>query len=338
VLSDQANPSINPELPRDLTSQTYLFDKYPVLRRHSYSDDVSEYGLAISEMIEPLIIEISKKISQIAAHLDTSCRPILLLPKNCGIRKEDVNNLPSRAWEVVAALSQFIRYVPVPSLPSDYNNFIQLLLRIVEIVTGLTDVSEGRKPAGITAGYAIAALQEKAQTVFREKIRNLDLYLEEQGRMYISLAQNWYTEERRLVYQGETGKQVIPFKGTDGEFAGEYAFTIESGSTLPRNRAVRQQQMIELAKAGFIDQQAVLEEFNIQKRDEIIKRMQQGPLLTALEKVGKTGLIDEQTLEMIKQILTMSDQDYANAFPHTKPRSQLGMTMIEGAAKQLAGG
>lgn len=338
VLSDAPNPSINPEMPREITSQTYLFDKFPVLRRHSYSDDISEYGLAISEMIEPLIIEISKKISQIAVHLDTSCRPILLLPKNCGIRKEDVNNLPSRAWEVVAALSQFIRYVPVPPLPSDYNNFIMTLLKLVEIVTGLTDVSEGRRPSGVTAASAIAALQEKAQTIFREKIRNLDLYLEEQGRMYISLAQNWYTEERKLIYQGEDGKQIIPFKGTDESFAGEFAFTIESGSTLPRNRFARQQQMIELAKAGFVDQQAILEEFNVHKRDEIMKRMQQGPLMAALEKVGKTGIVDEQTLEIIKQILTMSDQDYANAFPHTKPRSQLGMTMIEGAVKQLAEG
>ena len=318
VLEDVPNPSINPELPRTTTSQCYLWDKYPFLKRYSYSDDIGEYGLSILEQIETLVIEICKKLTQYSSHLDLLCRNPLLLPKGCGVSKNDVNNRPQRVWEPTQGAAQYIRFLEVPQAPNDIMAFIELCIRLVDLVSGVTDVSEGRKPAGITAAHAIAALQEKAQTIYREKIRHNDLYLEEQGRMFISLGQNWYTDEKILRYQGKHDEQVFPFRGIEAQ--GELAFHIEAGSTLPRSRAIQQQQTLELAKARpNFPTKVLLKEMNIANHDEVAAQMDAGPLKMAMQKLKTSGLFDDQTLQSMMQILTMKDNDFRKVFGTGNP-------------------
>ena len=319
VLDDLPNPSINPDLPREMTCQSHLWDKFPFNRRLSYSDGLSEYGLCIIEQIEPLVLEISKKVTKIAAHLDVACLPPLILPRGCGIDRRQINNLPDRIWEATAGVSASIRFLQLPTLPQDYGLYIQLLIRLVDMVTGLTDVSEGRKPGGITANSAIRSLQEKAQVVFREKIRNVEVSEVEKGRMFISLAQNWYTRERKLKYFGEQGEQEIEFQGVAEQFQGEFAFKVETGSTLPTDRWAMQQLYMQLAQSKFIDLPALLEMLNIPKRDEIVQRMMQGPMRQQLMKLQRTQLFDPKLLQAITSILALPQKDFEKAFPQAQP-------------------
>ena len=314
VLDDLPNPSINPELPRSITSQCYLWDKFPFVKRLSHSDDISEYGLCIFEQIEPLVMEICKKLTQYGNHLEKTCRNPLILPQGCGVRRDETNNLPARIWEPVAGLAQQIRFLEVPQAPNDIISYINLCIELIDMITGITDVSEGRRPTGITAGNAIGALQEKAQVVFREKIRNNDTYLEEHGRMFISLGQNWYTQERKLRYEGKGEEQMIDFKGTD--FQGDISFHVEAGSTLPRNRAVRQQQIIELAQARpNFPLKVLLKELAIPNHDEVAAQMEAGPLGMLLNKLKVSGLFDDATLKAAQQIAQMPDKEFKHAFP-----------------------
>jgi hypothetical protein len=313
VLDDLPNPSINPDLPREVTCQTYLWDKFPFLKRDSYSDDISEYGLSIMEQIEPLIIELSKKLTKYGVSLDTQCQNPLILPQNCGVKRKDVNNLPARVWEPIGPLAQYIRYLQAPATQNDVIAFIELVLRLVDMITGLTDVTEGRNPVGVTAASAIQALQEKAQTQYREKIRNNDIYLEEEGRMFISLGQNWFTEEQMLNYAGKGEEKMIPFRGT--EFQGECAFHIEGGSTLPHNRAARQATMIELAKANKLTNRTLFKELGVPNGDEEAARLEAGPIGLQLQKLTKSGLFDEATLASIKNVVTLDDRQFNKTFP-----------------------
>lgn len=317
VLEDAPNPSINPEIPRTTTANCYLFDKFPFLKRFSYSDDISEYGLCIFEQIETLVIEICKKLTMYGIHIDQACRNPLILPKGCGVADDNVNNLPARIWRPIMSMAQQIRFVQTPPGPQEALAYIELLIKLVDMITGITDVSEGRRPTGVTAAHAIAALQEKAQTIYREKIRNNDLYLEEQGRMFISLGQNFYTEEQQLRYEGKGPEQMIDFKGID--FQGELAFKVEAGSTLPRNRAVRQAQVIELAKTKpNFPNKVLLQELAIPNHDEIAAQMDAGPVGMAFQKVAKTGHFTDEDLQFMQQIASMDDKSYNKAFPQAQ--------------------
>lgn len=318
VLSDDLNPSINPNLPRQVACNCYLWDKFPFIKRLSISDDMSEFGLSIVEQIESLVIEICKKLTQYGAHLGGLCRNPLILPKGCGVDRNQVNNLINRVWEPVAGLAAQIKYLDVPPAPTDIITFLELCIRLVDMITGITDVSEGRKPQGIEAARAIAALQEKAQTVFRDKIRHNDTYLEEQGRMFISLGQNWYTETQLLEYEGKSGQmEQVNFRGVD--FQGELSFHIEAGSTLPHNRAVRQGQVIELAKARNLPNRILLEELGFADAKKLAQEMDAGPLQAALQKLKQSGLFEDDVLQAIEQLLSMDEATYRKNFGSGNP-------------------
>lgn len=332
LLDDTPNQSINPVLPPEQTENTYLYDKIPYLKTDSNTDTSNFWAFSAIEQIEILGKEINKKISQVAAYIDKTVRPTLIMPKTAGIEQHMISNLPGQVWYPTNHLvSQFIRYMDVPSLPNDFYVYIELLLRLVDNITGIQDVTEGRKPKGISAASAIIALQEKAQTMFREKIRNYDMALEEKGRMWISLVQNWYTEERKLRLSGralETQGQFGDFRGTDAQ--GEFTFEVVPGSTLPKSLFVRLEQSVQLFNAGAIDQKALLEAFDWPGVDEVIRRMSLGQLGLLLERLQVVGM-DDETLNIIQQVGSLDEKEFNKL---AKEAGGQGGAGVEGGTSQ----
>ena len=337
VLDDLPNPSINPQLPREKAADCYLWDKFPFFRRLSYSDGLSEYGLSIIEQIEPLVIEIAKKITKVGSHLDAACLPPIINPKGSGLEKRQINNLPERVWEPTMTAAALIRYLEVPNLPTDYGAYIELLMKFIDIITGLTDITEGRGAQGITAFAAIAALQEKAQSVLREKIRNLDTSLEEQGRMYISLGQNWYSFEKKIKLSGGQGEEAIAFRGVAEQFQGQYTFNVEAGSTLPQSKSAKREMYLKLASGGFLDAEAILDIFNVPNRDQILQRKARGPLMQAAQRLQKTGMFNSgmqvelkpELLDALIKIIAMPEKEFERLFPQAKPAEQTLAAMMK---------
>ncbi len=345
VLDDLPNPSINPMIPRELAADSYLWDKFPFIKRLSYSDGLSEYGLSIIEQIEPLVMEIAQILTKVSSHLKGACDPFFVNPKGSGVEKRDINNLPNRILNPTITTSPLLRYMEVPNLPGDYLQHIKICMLLIDLITGLTDVTEGRGSTGVTAFAAIAALQEKAQAILREKIRHVDTGLEEHGRMYISLGQNWYTFERKVKYSGGQGEQAIEFKGVAQQFQGQFAFRVEAGSTLPQSKWALREMYLKLAEARMVDQQAVLEVFNIPKYQEILQRMQRGPLMMAAQRLQKTGLFNTgvqvqmtpQLLDALMKIIAMPEKDFIKLFPQAKPESiALGAMMQAGLPSEVS--
>jgi hypothetical protein len=171
VLSDNANPSINPNMPKEQAVRTYLWDRYPYQKSDAMTDNSNFFGPSIIEQIEVMGRELNKKVSQIAAHIDRQVKPTLIMPQTAGIPEHRISNQAGQQWFPTNQIaSQFIRYLDVPSLPSDYYNYLEMLMKLVEMITGLNDVTEGRKPKGIAAASAIVALQEKAETTSPELV------------------------------------------------------------------------------------------------------------------------------------------------------------------------
>ena len=316
VLDDMPNPSINPNLEPERAQNTYLWDRYPYQSGDSYSDESNFWGYSIVEQIEVLVLEINRKVSQISAYIDKTARPTLINPKNSGIDSHKISNLPGTQLRPAShTMAQFIRYLDMPSLPSDFYKYIEMLLRLVDVITGIHEVTEGRKPAGISSGVAIAQLQEKAQTIFRDKIRNLDLLIEERGRMWVSLAQNYYTEDRTVTMSGKNAQDLGEFPTFQGsDFEGEFTFEVVAGSTMPKSVFVRNEQAIALYGQGALDQRALLEALEWPQIEEVILRMTQGPLGQLLERLQKTELLDEVTLGVIQKIGSMDDNTFKQTF------------------------
>ena len=333
IMDDLPNPSINPMIPRDQACDSYLWDHFPFIKRLSYSDGISEYGLSIVEQIEPLVMQFSQLLTKVISHLKGACDPLLVVPKGSGVEDRDINNLPNRILKPNMTAAQLLHYLETPALPTDYAVALKMIMLLIDIVTGLSDVTEGRPAQGVQAAAGIAQLQEKAQSILRRKIRNLDTYLEEQGRMFISLGQNWYSFERKVKASGED----IQFRAVEQKFQGRFAFRVEAGSTLPQNKWALRQQALSLKTAGVVDPEYVLDAFNVGKKAEIMERMKQGPLIAASKKLESTGMFNSgvevkltpQFLQTIIQIIAMPKANFEKLFPQAKAESQTLANMMK---------
>lgn len=143
--------------------------------------------------------------------------------------------------------------------------------------------------------------------MLRGKIRAYSRLIRDRGRMYVSMVQNWYTEERWITTEqdGEDVSEAI--NGVD--LIMPAMLTVVSGSTLPQSNVQRREEAISLYEKGAIDNEALLKAMEWQDRKEIINRMRAGPYGALFAKMGTMGVPDE-ILTILMEVSQMDDKEF----------------------------
>ena len=176
-------------------------------------------------------------------------------------------------------------------------------------MTGTADVSQGVRPAGVTAASAIDLLQEAAETRLRQKSRNLDATLQQLGQMYLSRFLQFYSAPRvfRLTKSGEVQKFLkmevsreekemgdpdvtIRIKeierDDEGEFkesdkfqefkkVGQFDVRVNTGSGLPFAKQNKVNKAFELFDRQVIDDQELLKIIDFPNWEAVLQRVTQ---------------------------------------------------------------
>lgn len=301
VLEDKDNPNINPDLAPEEAQKTYLYDKFPFVAVNSIKDTSNAWGCSDIEVIEGLQRDINKALSQLILEKDRNIRKKLIVPKDCGVDDEELVNYTSVLRPANSMMSQNIRWLEAPGSTGDIEGAIEILKSLMLMIAGTFDLDSAQTGKDVIAYKAIAALLERAATMKRGKIRNYGRLIRDRGRMYLSHVMNFYTEERWITYNDEDGqvtakpivgrKMVIPAK-----------LTVVTGSTLPISKVQQREEALSLFTSGAIDQQELLEKLDWGNRNEVIKRVQAGPLGFAFDALSKVG-VPPEFLEYFKGIL-----------------------------------
>jgi hypothetical protein len=148
-------------------------------------------------------------------------------------------------------------------------------------------------------------LLEEASRMQRGKTRNYSKMLRETGRMYIALAQNWYDTPRYITFQkqGQDVTQAVDRNAL--QIPGK--INVVTGSTMPVSMIQRREEVMTLAQGGFVDQEYVLQTFDIDNYPDIIARMQQGPLGQYLAKLGMVG-VPQPVLQFFQKLGQMDEK------------------------------
>jgi hypothetical protein len=199
-----------------------------------------------------------------------------------------------------------VRREKPPDMPNYIMNLLTLLPTWGETVTGIHDVSQGRRPQGITAAAAIAELQEAGQARIRLKSRGLEKTVKNLGEMIKSRIMQFYTEERVIRIIGPDKKvEFMPFDAR--LIQGDFDVMVEAGSSLPVSKAGRYNQATELRKMNVIDDEAYLEAIDWPGRDKILQRMgklvQPGPGASAGPAPGGAPPVNQISPELVMAIL-----------------------------------
>jgi hypothetical protein len=237
--------------------------------------------------------------------LQTMANTCWVVEKDSGVDVSKISNRTAAVIQVDPGKIASIRRDFPPALQSGVLDFFQTLVRQAESITGISEITQGRKPSGVTAAAAIENLQEASQTRIRLKERNMQVSLQQLGMQVMSLMMQYYREPRviRLTNQENQWPDYFEFfiEETDsGDYVmnqQKHAFDSErqmyvplgyetsqpskglmdvkvlSGTAMPWAKTTRSNIAFRLFDSGVIDAKALLETLEWPDAEEIINRV-----------------------------------------------------------------
>lgn len=259
----------NRVLLRDAESP-FKHGRYPFARLVDYAIPGSFWGMGELQQLEKLQDFINKRRGQTQDILKICASPPLIADSNSGINPKAMVARPGTI--IYKNQGTDVHWMQPPNLPAALFDIQQLDKQDFDAISGVFDVTQGRKPAGIEAAAAITELQEAAQTRIRLKVRNLETFMQEIGELVVGTMQEFYTAERVVRLVGgdprkpeyiQINKQVVDKTGKvvkiNDVTSGYYDVEIGVGSTMPVNKSRYYNQMKEMFQLGIVDDQAVIE-------------------------------------------------------------------------------
>lgn len=251
---------------------------------------------------------INKTLAIILDYMNFMGNPVWKVGKGTGVDPKKLSNQIGLVLEINdGKLGEVQRDIP-PPLPQYIVNFYEQMIRAAETISGATEITQGRRPTGITAAAAIDTVQEASQTRIRLKERNLQVSLSQAGRQIIALMMQYYIQPRVARITGkeegsfpsffefyvedlpEEGKvkytkrsydfnqeanRYIEGPTTEGVSKGVFDVKVLSGTALPFAKAQRSNIAFKLFDSQVIDAEDLLDTLEWPSKTEVLNRMQE---------------------------------------------------------------
>ena len=192
-------------------------------------------------------------------------------------------------------------------------NAITIFKDLMLFIAGTFDIDQAMTKGGNR--LAIKSLQlllERAGIMQRGKIREYSRLIRERGRMYISLVQNFYTEERFISFIDTSSGVRTSRPVTGREMIIPSKLTVVDGSTMPTSKVQQREEAIALREMGVYDDEEILRFLDAPNRQELMKRKQAGPLGMALQKLEAVG-IPPEIMQYLGGVMQMDDKKFEQA-------------------------
>lgn len=244
-------------------------NRFPFVKFIDYGVTNIFWGLGEVQQIEKPQDSINMRRGQIIDILRLTANPPFIKSHNSGISNKTIPNVPGIMLTVNAGAEA--RWMQTPQVNEGLFRLNEMDKREIEEITGISEITQGRRPKGITAAQAIEAVSEAGQTRIRPKIRNMEDSLTELGELLLSNIQQFYTDEKQIRLAGKTKEFIsinVPKVGENGEVTldndlsvGKYDVKIGVGSLTDVTKATKYETMKELKQLlpELIDAQALLE-------------------------------------------------------------------------------
>jgi hypothetical protein len=290
------------------------------------------------------LIPINRVIDALESHIfeynHFFARGRFVIDKNSGVRiivNQHGQIIEKNRGSTVEALT-------VAPLPPSPENQIERMMKRIEDISGVHDVSLGRLPGTVRSGVAIAELRQSDATNQADLVDNLEDFLSRSGRKILKLvSENWSTSKLISVTSlggkpdyfmaiGEAGADKFKKKAKAGSRKNTYTFgemelplaiigadnevKVQVGSWLAYTKEAREEKLKELFRLGAIDQTTYLSYAEFADIDGIVERTREEALMQAnrgqphgtIERDYGINLSDEE-LAMAENELMLEGQD-----------------------------
>lgn len=157
----------------------------------------------------------------------------------------------------------------------------------VDVVSGVHDVQQGQRPAGIEAGVAIRQLLTQS---LKRTSAKLPQYLDEMAAIVTKQLSYMSRKLRADIMVMTRDGEEIPF--SPEEFAYQFDLTFDLATATAAGRMMRDEELFALFDRGIVDEQYVIEQKELPGANELIMRAmqrQQEELMVALVQAASAG-------------------------------------------------
>jgi hypothetical protein len=287
---------------------------YPFVLQKNYDIPLQFWGVGdVEQLISPqqYIIDLT---NQIIDNAKLTANMPWVVDKNSGIGKGELSNRPGLV--IRKNPGSYIERMQPPQMPMYVRETIEILKKDMEVISGIHEVTQGRKPGSVTAGNAIQALLEAGQARIRLKVKIMETALEEILNMWYNRNKQFWLTTRQIRKEEKDSNGNVQFVEVNPEdYEAEIDLLLVTGSTMPVNKSSMLEMMTRLAQTPgedgmpMVDRQTVLAYTNVPDKTKIIKKFEEiSGMKKQEEAMMQEQLTSQQDADMQRQMQMQQQQ------------------------------
>lgn len=334
---------------------------YPFAILYDYKQRKEFWGKSIASLIidnQKLINKVESLIAMIGTLLQN---PQKVISKKSGINPKEArkySTAPGHVWVTNERPRDSIAWQEPPQIPQALYNLAEAAKQNIREITGMNEAYMGQAVGSLQTSSGVDALIDRATMRDRDKMYDIELYIEQLSRLIIGFVVHYYTDYRYLkVIHDESNPndaEFIEFLGTDYQDL-EFDFHIDVSGKAPITMLRKQQEAenrLQLqGQYGFnpriITPQEYIENMDMVGKREILDRMNREEMQSNLQKLQTvlqmcveaiaSGMPFEEVMQMAQQHLTQIESGKAPIDPFNPGNISPQGQAIGSAANNLTG-
>lgn len=162
------------------------------------ADNIYHRGVGAVEEIEPLQDRADAIDLRIYKNISLLSNRQKYVSAQSGLNINSMDNTSGRTYAVNGDPQRAVFYDSPPQLSIEVYNYRQQTEQLIQTVSGIFDVTQGRRPTGITAGRAIESLKDSAETRLGAKAETLAESLQKVGGLALQNILQFFDGEKIL--------------------------------------------------------------------------------------------------------------------------------------------
>jgi hypothetical protein len=289
---------------------------FPFIILHQYKQRQDFWGISDCQLILPNVKMINKIQSIIGTLATLYQNPQKIVYEGAGIDPRIVSKYGNAYGLVYLSkypdLQNVIRNVEVAEIPRTLMEYIEFLKRDIQEFTGLTDIATGQGAGSLQTSTGVQSLIERSLVGNQDEYLAFEKFLEKVSYLIITLAIEYYTDERLMRMKaedpnGDIEYEYIPFTA---EFFRDIAwdFSIDITAKLKHTEQSNQEKMRMLSEwqlqyspdVSIVTPEDMIKAFNPQNRDVILARIEQERQQKSMENAQQIAQMIMQAMEQVQ--------------------------------------
>jgi hypothetical protein len=299
--------------------------RLPVFMVSNYKSPHNFWGIGETDLVRTQTKALNETFSAINENIRKMGFPIRKVTQRAkGVLTRPITGAPGE--EITVIDPSDVTFESPPPIPGYIQNYISQVGQFMEHITGVNDVTQGRKPGGVTSGRAIVALQEASQTRQRFKInKEVARLTKEIGEFMVQMILTYDEEIRSIRERDSEGQfQFTDYNpqavyDADGNEEGtpefnpgtakrlqesEFDVNVTTGSRYAQGRVANEERAMELYQAGIYGIEEVVNALNVTDKQDIIQNWYiRNQMLPPKQQVEMAENAQEQLSQSVAQAM-----------------------------------